>query len=219
MASPVLADALEVHTAGAGDNNNDTSAKTTAASSSNGAVATIPMDGVSKEEWLEVAALVYPVVPPAKIANLGHAEKLRVAVKYDIELLLHKVDRYVKVAAKNMTSSQGSPRSIWKFIQLADEASLVQCIPALTERAVDMDMQSCASLNFKLEAPGEAVALNPSAPHLPGESKLGNGSGGWPSCRNCGSGHMGWAWQGSWLASLTFLSAASAAERICQGGS
>lgn len=152
MASPVLRNALEAHTAGAGSgaDNSGSSAKTSASSSSNGAVATIPIDGVTKEEWLEVAAFVYPVVPAPKFASLDQAVRvLGVASKYDLQLALTKVDEYLAASASVMVGRQGSPSNIWRFIQLADDAGLEVCLQVLAARAVDVDRRGCAAASNK----------------------------------------------------------------------
>lgn len=161
MTSPVLRNALEAHTAGAAglhllsssSNNNkgnrsSTSLSTSSTTTTSNSTATIPIEGVTKEDWLKAAAFVYPVVRPAKVTGLSQAELLiRVGSKFDMPLVLHRVDEHLAEAAKDDMICL--PNNIWKFLHLADEAGLKLCIPELTDRAVRVDASSCASAEHK----------------------------------------------------------------------
>lgn len=52
----------------------------------------IPLKDVTKDEWLEMAAFWYPVVPSPKIEGWTQAEMLlKFGFQFDIKLVLHKV--------------------------------------------------------------------------------------------------------------------------------
>jgi hypothetical protein len=52
----------------------------------------IPLKGVTKKDWLQVAAFWYPSVPSPQIKGWFQAEKLlSFGIRFDIQLVLHKV--------------------------------------------------------------------------------------------------------------------------------
>jgi len=120
----------------------------------------IPMEGVKKEEWLQVAAFWYPVVPAPTIESWQQAELLlRVGSQFDLQLVLHKVDLYLREHANELTagayaggfafagSSASAPetQTVWKWLQLADKSGLTECLAALGARAAEVDWRACGS--------------------------------------------------------------------------
>lgn len=52
----------------------------------------IPLKGVAIDDWLEMAAFWYPIVPSPKVEGWEQAEKLlKFGTQFDIKLVLHKV--------------------------------------------------------------------------------------------------------------------------------
>jgi len=78
--SSVLRGAVEAHTAGSNASKGDSSRST------------IPIEGLTREEWLQVAGFLYPVVPAPKIKDWQQAEfLLEVGRRYGLSLVLDKV--------------------------------------------------------------------------------------------------------------------------------
>lgn len=124
------------------------------------ATGSIPIAGVSKEEWLQVAAFWYPVVPSPVIKTWEQAELLlTVGSKFDIQLVLHKVDLYLRSRAAVMVSGPDSSiNSVWQWMGLADKAGLTVCLPKLADKAVSVDRAGCENREG-LEGLSSAVLL------------------------------------------------------------
>jgi hypothetical protein len=114
----------------------------------------IPMQGATKEEWLETAAFWYPVVPAPLVAGWEQAELLlKVAARYDIQCVLHKVDLWLSSKASYMKASSATAESkepppadsVWRWLHLADKSGLTVCLPAIARRAVELDRAGCSS--------------------------------------------------------------------------
>lgn len=58
------------------DANTTTAAKATGSLDCSASMTTIPLPGVSKEQWMRVAEFLYPVVPSPKIKDWAEAEYL-----------------------------------------------------------------------------------------------------------------------------------------------
>lgn len=107
-----------------------------------------------------MAAFWYPVVPAPTVESWQQAELLlRVGSQFDLQLVLHKVDLYLRDHANDLTASEAIPRgtavavantgdeapeSVWKWLQLADRSGLTVCLAALADRAAQVDWQACS---------------------------------------------------------------------------
>jgi hypothetical protein len=104
--SIVLRGAVEAN-AGAASGVVEQGNKQSSSSSSDSEQRSIPLKGILKEEWLEVAALWYPVAPSCKLTDdeyfdayvfsgehWAHAEKaVKIGSQFDIKIVLEKVSR------------------------------------------------------------------------------------------------------------------------------
>lgn len=150
--SPVLRGAVEATagTVGSAPCSNVSSSSSAAVVAFDSSKPKIPIEDVSKEEWIEVAEYWYPVVPSPKIAGWEQAELLlRLATQYDIQLVLHKVDEWLNrnYSALKPPPAPGAPEaaasaptnSVWKWMHLADKSGLTICLPNIAKRAVEVD--------------------------------------------------------------------------------
>jgi hypothetical protein len=147
------------------------------------ATGSIPIAGVSKEEWLEAAAFWYPVVPSPEISCRDQAELLlKVGSKFDIQLVLHKVDLYLKPRARLMQSGADTdPASIWRWIRLAETAGLTVCLSKLADRAVAVDRAGCEDRQ-KLDGLSKGMLME----IVMALSRAGRGAANQHAyCRNC----------------------------------
>lgn len=62
--------------------------------------------------------------------------------KFDMQLLLHKVDLYLEPRAPEMTRKQPQ-QDYWKWLKLADSAGLTVCVPAIVKRITEGNKHSC----------------------------------------------------------------------------
>jgi hypothetical protein len=68
------------------------------------------MDGVSIEEWMQVARFLYPVPTPADVQGWQEAELLlRVGAQFGMPLLMQAADRFMVRHASELISSEDSP--------------------------------------------------------------------------------------------------------------
>jgi hypothetical protein len=70
---------------------------------------------------------------------------LQVGKKFDLRLLLHKVDLYLDSRAPEMYSHDPTGESnYWKWFKLADGAGLTVCLPAIAKTIAKQHKASCA---------------------------------------------------------------------------
>lgn len=137
--SSVLRGAVEAHTAG--DSNNSSTPASTPDSKLQ-----IPVEGVTKEEWLTVAAFWYPVKKAAVVADWDQAELLlRVGSMFDLAPVLQKADAFITAHVDQLVSKSGSPQYIWKWFILADKCCLQDSLPVLAKTAVYLGRTACSS--------------------------------------------------------------------------
>jgi hypothetical protein len=111
--SSVLRGAVEANAGAAARSNGASNSNSNSNSSSTHAVASIPVEGITKAEWLEVASFWYPIVPAPTICGWVQAELLlKVAVRFDIATVLHKVDLCLQQHAGAMTARLEPPPPI-----------------------------------------------------------------------------------------------------------
>jgi len=182
--SSVLRGAVEAHTAGSNASKGDSPRST------------IPVEGLTREERMQVAGFLYPVVPAPTIKDWQEAEFLLEAGKrYGLSLVLHKVDKYLASRAVSMVTAADSPAHIWRWIRLADEAGLQQCLPRLIGYAVDKDQGGCSGPNLQglsatalrclLETLSKVSFTPIPCSHCPGRCTI---------CYSCGSEHPFYMW-------------------------
>jgi hypothetical protein len=137
--SSVLRGAVEAHTAG-GKNNSSKPASTP------NSKLQIPVEGVTKEEWLTIAAFWYPVKKAAVVADWDQAQLLlRVGSMFDLAPVLQKADAFITANAISLLKDPESPKSIWKWFILADKCCLQDSLPVLAKRAVLLGRAACSN--------------------------------------------------------------------------
>lgn len=105
----------------------------------------IPIEGVSREEWLEVAPFWHPVKQPAVVKNWEQAELLlKVGSKYDLQPVLHAADAYITANVGKLKNQPWNDVHIWKWVVLADQSCLQTCLPLLAKQAVMVDRVGCS---------------------------------------------------------------------------
>lgn len=67
---------------------------------------------------------------------------LQVGKKFDLRLLLHKVDLYLESRAHDMLFQLGGS-NYWKWFKLADGAGLTVCLPAIAMTIAKQHKSSC----------------------------------------------------------------------------
>jgi hypothetical protein len=102
------------------------------------------MDGVSMEEWMQVARFLYPVPAPAEIQRWQEVELLlRVGAQFDMPLLLQAADRFMVHNAAQLVCSETSNDHIWKWLKLADHHGLQDSLAAIAAHTVKTDRPGC----------------------------------------------------------------------------
>lgn len=143
--SSVLRGAVEVSNAVAASTADGTSVGSKR--SRDGDSSTIPIPGIKKDEWMQAAAFMYPVVPTPTISSWQQLETvLQVASSLDIKLVLHKAEHHLINSSSELVADQESEQSVWKWLRLADKAGFQECLPALAARAAAVDREGCAAL-------------------------------------------------------------------------
>ena len=118
-----------------------------AVSNEDSRMATIPMPDIAKQDWMQVAAFLYPVVPPPVISSWSQLEVLlKVASRFDLKQLLHRADAYITAHAGKLVADPKSELCVWKWLRLADKAGLQQCLPVLVDKVVAIDRAACKGL-------------------------------------------------------------------------
>jgi hypothetical protein len=123
-------------------------------SSNSSSTIVIPMKGLTKVQWLEVAPFWHPVGPAAVVKTWAEAELLlRVGSRFDLRPALDKASEFLTanvdkltVTSSNPTGSSTAGKSLWKWLQLADELRLSGSLPTLVKRAVDVDWDGCSKI-------------------------------------------------------------------------
>lgn len=104
---------------------------------------TVPVPGITKEQWEEAAAFWQPTRPMAQIKSWTQAEKLlKVGEQLDVWLLLCEVDRYIASNSGDLWWHESHADS-WAWLKNADRAGLCACMPAVAARAVAKDKGGC----------------------------------------------------------------------------
>jgi hypothetical protein len=133
MISSVLRGAIETH-----NSNSSTD------SSSSSSRMQIGMDGVSTEEWMQVARFLYPVPAPTEVQDWQEAELLlRVGAQFDMPLLLQAADRFMVQNTPQLVCSESSEIYLWKWLKLADHHGLQDSVAAIAAHAVKNDREGC----------------------------------------------------------------------------
>jgi len=141
MLGSVLRGALEVDTAA---NAAAASSSVTSTPSDSCRAPVIPMKGTTKSQWMQVAAFLYPVVPSPEITSWKQLELLlEVGSRYDLQLVLHKVDLYLCAKARTMSADVASEECVWSWLWKADKAGPTMCLEAVARRAVAVDRSGC----------------------------------------------------------------------------
>jgi hypothetical protein len=180
--SSVLCNAIEAHSAG-DDNNNNSSSST---NSCNSGTIVIPMDGVTKEQWLNVAPFWHPLKQSPVVKSCDEAELLLdIGSRFELHPVVENACAYVTANADGLFGARYfkfenvdhdiSPGSVWKSLLKADGLHLTSCIPALVKRATAIDRPGCSNLaNIQeLSAPilqQLVVELAPVPPSVSGNS-------------------------------------------------
>jgi hypothetical protein len=106
----------------------------------------ICMDGVSIEEWMQVARFLYPEPAPAEVQGWQETELLpRVGAQFGMPLLMQAADRFMVQNASELVSSEDSEAYIWKWLKLADEHGLQNSLAAIAVHAATADREGCSS--------------------------------------------------------------------------
>lgn len=133
--SSVLRGAVEAHTAGGSSNSNKKPDSLQ-----------IPVEGVTKQEWLTVAAFWYPVKKAAVVRDWEQAELLlRVGSMFDLAPVLQKADAFITANVDKLVKESGGPKSIWKWFILADKCCLQDSLPVLAKQAVFLGRPACSN--------------------------------------------------------------------------
>lgn len=143
------------------------------------------MPDTTKDDWLQAAAFLYPVVPPPVISSWAQLEVLlKVASRFDIQLLLHKSEEYITSNANTLVADPKSEQFIWRWVQLADKSGLQQCLSALADRATFIDRAGCSNVANLAGLTQHALQqLVVSCAGRPGRPALGDTSD--MHCYNC----------------------------------
>lgn len=150
--SSVLRGAVEANRGAAAEGTN------TSTSSATSSASAIPINGVTKAEWLQAASFWYPVVPSPDITDWKQAELLlRIGTQFDIPLLLHKVGTHLHDKLLTMTTLANSEANIWHWIKQADKAGL-RVLPAMLRHVVLVDRPGCVQ-NENLQGLSSATLL------------------------------------------------------------
>jgi hypothetical protein len=102
--SSVLRGAVEAAEAHAASRKRSSSSS---ASNSRSSTKVIPVQGVTKKQWLTVAPFWHPVTPPAVVKTWGEAELLlRIGSRFDLRPALDKGSEFLAANADKLTASQ-----------------------------------------------------------------------------------------------------------------
>lgn len=143
--SSVLRDAVEVHTSARGAAVGKLPPSTTSKT------VVLPMQGLTKAQWLQAALFWYPVEPAPVVQYWQEVELLlRIGSRFDLRPLLQKAGDFLAANVGQLTAANSSSSNldlrIWKWLLLADELHLTSSLPALINRAVDIDLAGCRNL-------------------------------------------------------------------------
>jgi hypothetical protein len=143
--SSVLRGAVEAHSAATGTGNSAVASSCSGAKQQEKKIV-IPVEGVSKQEWLQVAPFWYPVKPAAVVADWEQAELLlKVGSMFDLQPVLQAADAFIAAnASKHLTGKQPEA-AIWKWVVLADKSCLRDSVPVLSKLAVFLDRAGCSA--------------------------------------------------------------------------
>ena len=149
MFSSVLRGAIESHMSA---HSSSKKPPTTTSSSSSGTTKAIvvPMEGVTKAQWLHAAAFWHRVNPAPTVESWQEAEELlRIGSRFDLIPVLQKAGDFLAANLNQLTNTITSRYDlcIWKWLLLADEVCLSSCLPALINRAVEIDRAGCSNLD------------------------------------------------------------------------
>lgn len=108
------------------------------------AVNAIPMPGTSVQDWLEVAAFMYPVIPPAQVKWSNLETLLVLGAKLDMPAILANAAAFIQNHMCLLDMAEGGMRFIWKWLPLLDSAGLDEVCALCIERAVQLDKSSCS---------------------------------------------------------------------------
>jgi len=148
--SSVLRDAVEVHTSAPSECNLAPSSSTTSKT------IVLPIQGLTKAQWLQASLFWYPVDPAPVVQTWQEVELLlRVGSRFDLRPVLQKAGNFLtahvgQLTAANSSSSTSTSSNdlrIWTWLLLADELRLTSSLPALIKRAVDVDLAGCSNLD------------------------------------------------------------------------
>jgi hypothetical protein len=68
---------------------------------------------------------------------------LQVGKKFDLHLLLHKVDLYLESRVLDMETYKNTYASSWGWFKRADRAGLTVCLPAIAKRICKQRKATC----------------------------------------------------------------------------
>jgi hypothetical protein len=104
----------------------------------------INMDGVSIEEWMQVARFLYPVTASSEVQGWQETELLpRIGAQFDMPLLLQAADRFMVQNTPQSVCSETSEVYIWKWLKLADHHGLRDSMAAIAAHTVRTDREGC----------------------------------------------------------------------------
>ena len=88
-----------------------------------------------------------PGVTPIRVCHCVHVPHMRLQVgkKFDLQLLLHKVDLYLESRVLDMETSKNTYASSWGWFKRADRAGLTVCLPAIATRIRKQGKATCKS--------------------------------------------------------------------------
>ena len=132
-------------------------ASTDSAESNSSSTIVIPMQGLTKSQWLLAAPFWHPVDPTPTVQSWQEAEELlKIGSRFDLRPVLDKASDFIAANVSQLTAtttsssatSNGSNDStdmcVWKWLLLADELRLRSSLPALINRTVEIDRVSCS---------------------------------------------------------------------------
>ncbi|KAF8060600.1 Pacrg [Scenedesmus sp. PABB004] len=105
----------------------------------------VAMPGTSVEAWLQVAAFMYPLIPPPSVSWDNLEVLLTLGAKLDMPAILARAGAFVETHMCLLDMAEGGTRFVWRVLQLTDAAGLDAVCDTCIQRAVALDRRSAAS--------------------------------------------------------------------------
>jgi hypothetical protein len=105
----------------------------------------IPMQGLTKAQWLAAAPFWVPVRPAPTVQTWEEAELLlTIGSRFDLWSPLDKASEFLTANADTLTARITNSKSVgglteWEWLRLADKLHLTSCLPALLSLVAEKD--------------------------------------------------------------------------------